>query len=76
MRFVVQEARPLAAAEPTRIGGISPSAVLGSEFIQPDDFIGRGYKIGNTILGDPENVSIPVFQRLQLKAAYPAYFVN
>ena len=76
VEIVVQERDPSLPAEPTRIGGISPSAVLGSEFIQPDDFIGRGYKIGNTILGDPENVSIPVFQRLQLKAAYPAYFVN
>ena len=76
VEIVVQERDPSLPAEPTRIGEISPSAVQGSEFIQPDDFIGRGYKIGNTILGDPENVSIPVFQRLQLNAAHPAYFVN
>ena len=46
---VVQERDPSLPAEPTRIGEISPSAVQGSEFIQPDDFIGRGYKIGNTM---------------------------
>lgn len=76
LEIVVQERDPSLPAEPARIGEIFPSVVQGNDFIQPDDFIGRGYKIGNTILGDPENVSIPVFQRLQLKAAYPAYFVH
>lgn len=74
--IVVQERDPALPTEPSRIRLHTRSVASGSEFIEPDDYIGRGYKIGNTILGDPENFSIPVFQRLKLKADYPGYFVN
>lgn len=74
--IVVQERDPTLPAEPSRIGSLAKKSVAENGFIQSDDFIGRAYKIGNTILGDPENFSIPVFQRLKLKTDYPGYFTN
>lgn len=74
--IVVQERDPALPTEPSRIRQSIRTTASKSGFIEPDDFIGRGYKIGNTMLGDPENFSIPVFQRLKLKTDYPGYFVN
>ncbi len=44
--------------------------------IPVNQYMGRAYRIGNTILGDIENVSFPVIDIERLKEKYPTYITN
>ena len=53
-----------------------PKSRAGFDAIPVNQYMGRAYRVGNSILGDIENVSFPVVDIERLKEKYPTYITN